>query len=102
VGRIHEFPQPPQPDFEQRVPDGADVAKLERLRSAGGPLVGIDRNLDVRRLEVEQPGDQVGLETETVRVRMPAHHVVAKMDRKPVVITDRITTQQIHEASEGT
>ena len=87
-------------DIEKRVSDGGEVAEGERLRFAGGAFVAENRDLDMAESPGKQPGEEVGLESESVGIRMPTHHVVAEVDGKTVVVPDRITAQPIHKDRE--
>ena len=56
-----------------------------------------DRDFLVGKSLVEQHADNVGLESESARVRMPTHDVIAKVNGEPVVVMKAKAADQIHQ-----
>src|SRR5438067_6110604 len=77
--------------------DRAKVAESKGGRFAGGAFVAFDRNLEVTNAAIQQPRDQVGLETKAVRIRVPAHDVVAASQRQPVVVTNVVAAGEVNQ-----
>src|SRR5208282_4307826 len=70
-------------------------------RAAHTSFDGFDRHFLVAEALVEQHADDVGLEAEAAGVGMPAHHVVAQVHRKAVVIIEAKAADEIDDAGIG-
>src|SRR5437764_11145509 len=82
---VHPIGYPADDDIDQGVSDREHVLGRQ---CPGLSLLALDRphrDLLVGKSLVQQHADDVGLKSEASRVRMPAHHVVAQVDGKPIV-----------------
>ena len=76
---------------------------LPRQRLAR-PALALDRphrDFLVGEALVQQHADDVGLEAEAARVGMPAHHVVAQVDGKTVVVVQAKPADQVDQSRIG-
>src|SRR5438067_9869570 len=94
---IYEFRHPPDDQCQERMRDGAKVAESKGGRLAGGAFVAFDWNFEVTNAAIQQPRDQVGLETKTVRIRVPAHDVVTAGQRQTVVVVNVVAASEVNQ-----
>src|SRR5438874_9078915 len=94
---IHEFRHPPDDQRQERMRDGAKVAESKGSRFASGAFVAFDWNFEVTNAAIQQPRDQVGLETKAVRIRVPAHDIITASQRQTVVVTNVVAAGEVNE-----
>src|SRR6266404_8362313 len=58
-----------------------------------------NRDLDISCSFVEKPGDQFCLKTKTEGVGSPPHHIMPKMQRGAIIVSDPMTTDEVNDES---
>ena len=83
--------------IKRLMEDASEDVPEYSVHPADAGTDSFDRDLLVAEALVEQQADDVGLESEAARVGVPAHHVIAQMHRKPVVVMQPKTADQIDD-----